>query len=316
MTRMTRRLFGLAIAAALAASFAQPSAAADKEVRIGYQKYGTLILLKNRGLLEEKLKPLGYSVAWSEFPSGPPLLEALNAGAIDFGHAGESPPIFAQAASSNFVYIGYEPPAPQGEAVLVPMDSPIKSIEDLKGKTIGLNKGSNVHFLLVKLLEKHGLSYSDIKPAYLAPADARAAFEKGSIDAWVIWDPYQASAELATKARTLANGEGVVPNYQFYFGDRRFVEEHPDVVKVFLKAIAEVDDWARGNTDAVAKELSPATGIPAPVLAVALKRQSYGVKPIDDAVIADQQKIADTFHDLKLLPKTITVSDAIGKSGS
>src|SRR3984957_20074924 len=175
-----------------------PARAADRVVRIGYQKYGNFILSKGTGALDKTLAAQGVAVEWTEFPSGPPLLEALNAGAIDIGQAGEAPPIFAQAAAADFVYIAHEPPAPQGEAILVPKDSAIKSLAELKGKKIALNKGANVHYLLVKLLEKAGIQYSDITPVFLAPADARAAFERGAIDAWVIWDPFQAAAEAAT----------------------------------------------------------------------------------------------------------------------
>jgi sulfonate transport system substrate-binding protein len=186
----------LSMATALAgvgASYGQ-----DKVVRIGFQKYGKLVLLKSKGTLEEKLKAAGYKVVWTEFPSGPPLLEALNVGAIDFGNTGEAPPIFAQAAGAPIQYVAYEPPAPKGEAILVPKDSKLTSVADLKGKKIALNKGSNVHYLLVKALEKAGVKYSEVEPVFLAPADARAAFERGAVDAWVIWDPFQAAAEAAS----------------------------------------------------------------------------------------------------------------------
>ena len=147
----TRKIFGaLTFAVLTAGVMAGTASAENKVVRIGYQKYGNVILLKNKGTLEGKLAPLRYKVEWSEFPSGPPLLEALNAGAIDFGHAGEAPPIFAQAASTQFLYVAHEPPAPKGEAVLVPKNSPLRSVADLKGKKVALNKGSNVHYLLVK----------------------------------------------------------------------------------------------------------------------------------------------------------------------
>jgi sulfonate transport system substrate-binding protein len=142
--------------------------AEDKLIRIGYQKYGTLILLKAKGSLEAKLKPLGYRVAWAEFPAGPPLLEALNAGAIDFGSVGETPPIFAQAAAgARLTYVAHEPPAPRGEAILVPKDSPIHTVADLKGKKVALNKGSNVHYLLVRALEQAGVAYGEIQPIFL-----------------------------------------------------------------------------------------------------------------------------------------------------
>jgi sulfonate transport system substrate-binding protein len=290
-------------------------------VHIGFQKYGKLVLLKSKGTLEPKLKELGYQVEWKEFPSGPPLLEALNAGSVDFGNTGEAPPIFAQAAGAPLVYVAYEPPAPKGEAILIPKDSPLKSVADLKGKKVALNKGSNVHYLLVKALEKAGVKYSDIKPEFLAPADARAAFERGAVDAWVIWDPYQAAAEAATGARTLADGvdsdgKDIVANHQFYFSSRNFLNsaEGRKALDVVLEQLREVDTWAKTDIHAVAEQLSPAIGLPVSVLEVALKRQSYGIKPVDGEVIEAQQKVADTFFELGLLPKPVNVSEA--KPGS
>jgi sulfonate transport system substrate-binding protein len=312
-------VFGAALAAALAIflqAFQLPASAADHVVRIGFQKYGNFILLKGTGELEKKLAPLGYAVAWTEFPSGPPLLEAVNAGAIDIGQTGEAPPIFAQAAAADFVYIAHEPPAPKGEAILVPKDSPITSVADLKGKKIAFNKGANVHYLVVKLLEKAGVKYSDVTPVFLAPADARAAFETGAVDAWAIWDPYQASAEVTLAARTLADGTGVVPNNQFYLARKAFAEANPQIVDAVIDAVAATDRWAEGNSAAVAAQLSAGIGIPAPVLEIALKRQSYGIKPLDDATVAQQQSIADTFYALGLLPKPEQVSAIVRKAGS
>jgi sulfonate transport system substrate-binding protein len=288
----------------------RPARAAGS-IRIGYQKYGSLVLLKGRGTLEKALQPLGTTVAWSEFPSGPPLLEALNAGAIDFGSAGEAPPIFAQAASPELRYVATEPPAPRGEAILVPKDSPVRSVADLRGKTIALNKGSNVHFLLVRALERAGLPYDAVKLAFLAPADANAAFVRGSVDAWVIWDPYLAAAERATGARVLADGQGIAPNREFYLSRRAFTESSPEIVSAVIAAIGSIDAWAEGHADTVAAELAPAIGVPAPVLQVALERQSYGAAPLDATAIADQQRVADAFHTLGLLPKPIRVADAV-----
>jgi len=303
------------VVAALALGVAGAAQASDKVVRIGFQKYGKLVLLKSKGSLEGKLKAIGYSVEWKEFPAGPQMLEALNVGAIDFGNTGETPPIFAQAAGAPLVYFAYEPPAPKGEAILVPPDSPIKTVADLKGKTIALNKGSNVHFLLVEALKKAGVKYSDVKPAFLTPADARAAFERGAVDAWVIWDPYQASAEKTFKARELVNAEGLVPNYQFYLASRKALDEHAKALGVVLAQLREVDGWAKGDIKAVAAQLSPSIGIPADVLEVALKRQSYGIRQIDAKVIADQQKLADVFFGLGLIPKALKITDAV-RSGS
>ncbi|WP_375409366.1 sulfonate ABC transporter substrate-binding protein [uncultured Methylobacterium sp.] len=288
----------------------------EKVIRVGYQKYGTLVLLKGKGLLERKLKPLGYRVAWAEFPSGPPLLEALNAGAIDFGSAGEAPPIFAQANNPNLLYVAHEPAAPLGEAILVPKDSPIRSVAELRGRKVALNKGSNVHYFLVRALEQAGVPYEAITPTFLAPADAAAAFARGAVDAWAIWDPYLASGQLATGGRTLIDGSGLVPNHQFYLSTRGFVEANGAVVDATLAAIGEIDAWAKDNTDAVAAELAPSVGIPAPILTAALKRLTYGVTPLGAGVVADQQRVADTFHRLGLLPRPVSVADAVRKPGS
>ncbi|KAB1072960.1 sulfonate ABC transporter substrate-binding protein [Methylobacterium planeticum] len=310
------RVWLLLSALALACLMPLTAHAQERVVRIGYQKYGTLVLLKARGTLEPRLKALGYRVTWSEFPSGPPLLEALNAGAVDLGSAGETPPIFAQAASDALTYVAHEPAAPRGEAILVRKDGPIRSVADLKGRKVALNKGSNVHYLLVRALEKAGLQLSDISVAYLAPADARAAFERGAVDAWAIWDPYFAAAEAGTGARILADGSDLVPNHQFYLAARDFTAKQGPALDAVLAAIGEVDAWARENTDAVAQELAPSVGIPAPILAVALRRQTYGIRPLDADVVAGQQKIADTFHGLGLIPKAISIADAVRKPGS
>jgi sulfonate transport system substrate-binding protein len=317
MTRLIKRWIASAVlsismvAATVGVSYGQ-----DKVVRIGFQKYGKLVLLKSKGTLEEKLKAEGYKVVWTEFPSGPPLLEALNVGAIDFGNTGEAPPIFAQAAGAPIQYVAYEPPAPKGEAILVPKDSKLNSVADLKGKKVALNKGSNVHYLLVKALEKAGVKYLEVEPVFLAPADARAAFERGAVDAWVIWDPFQAAAEAATGARTLADGTGIVANHQFYLATDKFVDASPRVLDALLEQLSEVDAWAKSDIKAVAEQLSPSIGIPVPVLTVALERQAYGIKPLDDTVIAEQQRIADTFHALGLIPRPISIAKAVRRPGS
>src|ERR1700678_816410 len=220
---------------------------ADNVIRIGYQKYGTLVLLKARGSLEKRLAPLHVEVQWTELPAGPQLLEGLNVGSIDFGTVGEAPPIFAQAAGADLVYVGNEPAASAAEAILVPKDSPITSVAELKGKKVALNKGSNVHFLLVKLLEKAGVQYKDIDTVFLTPADARAAFERGSVDAWAIWEPFFAAAQRQTGARILADGSGVVSNHQFFLASRPYASKRADVTAIVLEEVAAVDQWAKTN---------------------------------------------------------------------
>jgi sulfonate transport system substrate-binding protein len=305
-----RSVFGISAGAALAAASGPARAQGHATLRIGYQKYGNFVVLKARGTLEKRLAPLGIGVQWLEFPGGPQLLEGLNAGAVDVGTVGETPPIFAQAGGVDFVYVGSEPPAPRGEAIVVAQNSPIRTLADLRGKRIALNRGSNVHYLLVKALQKANLKYVDIQPVYLAPADARAAFTSGSVDAWVIWDPYLAAVERQLGARSIANGEGLVRNTQYYLASRKFADAQPQVVHAVLDELVKIDDWARANIPALAEQLSQLVGLDAATLEVALKRSGYGVQPIDAATLAYQQQIADTFTELKLIPKRLVVADA------
>ncbi len=283
-------------------------------IRIGYQKYGTINILKADGALDKRLaEERNIKIDWIEFPGGPQLLEALNVGSIDLGHTGEAPPIFAQAAGTPLVYLAHEPVSPKSEGIIVPKNSPIKSIADLKGKTIVLNKGSNVHYLLVKVLEKASIAYNDVTVKFLPPADARAAFEKGSVDAWVIWDPFLAAAETATGGAILADGTDLVANHEFYIASRSFAEKYPDLVDILLEEADKIDAWSKDHPQELAEKLAPQLGIDVPSLVLASGRRGYGVQPIDDKLIEQQQAIADAFHALELIPKKLDIRDAVLK---
>jgi len=291
-------------------AIAQGSApAATRVLRIGYQK-GILSLLKKRGTLEAQLAPLGTRVTWTEFNAGPVQLEALNVGAIDFGDVGEAPPIFAQAAGAPLAYVASSPPRPQLEALIVPKDSPIQTVADLKGKRVAFNKGSNVQFFLVKLLEKHGLQYSDVQPVFLPPADARAAFERGAVDAWLIWDPFLAAAEVGLDARQIADAKDVVNNRGYYFSSLDYARQNADVIAVVIEALNQVELWVADNREAAAQELAGIFGLPLPVVQRYLNRGEFGVLPITSEVLGEQQQIADTFYALKLIPKALNLKDA------
>lgn len=302
-------LITVAIIAGIAGTPAQAQTgdASAKELRIGFQKYGTLALLRAKGSLEPRLAKEGVSVKWAEFPGGPQLLEALNVGSVDFGNTGETPPVFAQAAGADLLYVAYEPPAPAGEAILVAKNSSIKSVAELKGKKVALNKGSNVHYLLVRALENAGLSWNDIQHVYLAPADGRAAFQSGSVDAWVIWDPFLAAAEKQLEARALKDGSGLVDNHQFYLARRPYASANQKVLNILLDEIRGIGDWSKKSPEEVAKQVAPVLGLPEDIALVAVKRQGYDVKPITPAVVSAQQKIADAFFNLKLIPKQLDI---------
>ena len=285
------------------------TAGGQRVLRVGHQK-GWLSILKNRGTLEKRLSPLGVAVRWVEFNAGPVQLEALNVGSIDFGDVGEAPPIFAQAAGAPLVYAGATVARPGLEAVIVPKGSAIRSVADLKGKRIAYNKGSNVHYFLVKLLEKHGLKYGDVQSVFLAPPDARAAFEKGSVDAWVIWDPFLASAQKALDARLLADAKGVVNNRAYYFTSRDYASRNADVLRIAIEEIAAIDAWASKNKSAAAAELSQILGLDTAVTELYLSRAEFGTKAVNAEILGEQQKIADTFFDLKLIPKKLNLLHA------
>jgi sulfonate transport system substrate-binding protein len=308
--RSIAMMITLVLTAAVSPTIAQKAASSDNVLRIGYQKYGTLVLLKARGSLEKRLAPLHVEVKWTEFPAGPQLLEGLNVGSIDFGTVGEAPPIFAQAAGADLVYVGNEPSAPAAEAIIVSKNSPIKSVSELKGKKVAVNKGANAHYLLVKVLEKAGVRYNDIETVFLAPADARAAFERGSVDAWAIWEPFLSAAQKQTDARILADGKGAVSNHQFFIAARPYAKKRKDVIAIVIEEVAIIDEWAKTKPKEAAAALQPEIGLDEPTLELALSRGGYGIKPVTDSVLAEQQKIADAFYDLKLIPKHINVRDA------
>ncbi len=312
MIRFTRWIARAAAVTTLVALSAAPAFAqggADKVVRIGYQKAGLLSVIKAQGSLDARLKPLGYGVQWFEFPAGPQLLEALNANSIDFGYTGAPPPVFAQAAGVHFVYVGAEPPAPHNEAVVVKADSPIRSVAGLRGKKIALQKGSSANYLLLEALKKAGVRYDEIRPVYLAPADARAAFESGNVDAWVVWDPYYAAAQNALKVRTLSDYTGLSATNNFYEATRDFAQQHPDVVGAILKQARETGQWVNTHPANTAALIAPKVGLPQPLVETWIKRVPFGAVPLDEKIVAAQQGVADAFYAAKLIPQKLSVAD-------
>lgn len=281
-----------------------------KTIRIGYQKSSTLI--KTEGVLEERLEPLGVTVEWKEFAAGLPLLEALNVGGVDIGSTGDSPPIYAQAAGADLVYVATTVPNGATRAILVKADSPFQTVADLKGRKVAIQKGSGTHYFLLQAIEKAGLDpEKDVKFAYLPPADGRSAFEQGSVDAWATWDPYYGLAERDMKVRTIASGADYATQGSFYLASRSFVEENPEAIKIILEEIEKLNQWSNNNPQKVAEILSPELGIEKPVLEVMQGRQRSGLRPITEDVIQIQQEIADEFHNLSLIPRKIDVREAM-----
>lgn len=310
-----RRLLELALLGGASALWPLPSNAqsaaggAIKELRIGYQKNGVLVIARQQAALERLLAPQGVGVKWTEFPAGPPLLEAINAGSIDIGAVGDMPPIFAQAAGAAIVYIAGQP-ITNGQGILVKEDSPIRSLADLRGRRIGFTKGSSAHNVTVMALEKAGLTYGDVTPVYLSPPDAAAAFARGSIDAWAIWDPFFAIGERHG-GRILVRSIELGKTNSFFIGGRDFASRHGSLVHGVVRTLAETARWAEANRDKVAQALAAVTGVDLEIQTVAADRSSFAVGELTDDIVATQQAVADRFYRLGLIPRPIVVRDAV-----
>lgn len=308
----------LALAAATGAASLLPGlarAAEEVTVRIGYQKSSTLItLLKANGTLEKRLEPLGAKVTWHEFASGLPLLEALNVGSVDFSaDVADTVPVFALAAGAKLAYVAQEAPSPTAQSIVVRADSPIRSVADLKGKRVAVAKAAGAHYLLIALLEKHGLSFKDIEPAYLTPADGRAAFERGSVDAWVIWDPFLAAVQRQSQARVLADGKGVADYQRYYLASLDFYNKRGNLVAVFYDELKKAGRWVKQNPKEAAAQLAPVWGLDAGTVEAANARRSYDVRAVSAESLVEQQKIADTFHAQGLLPRKVEIAVTLWK---
>lgn len=282
-----------------------------KEIRIGYQKSGVLLIAKSQELLEKRFKALGASVKWVEFTFGPPLLEALNTGNIDYGAVGDAPPVFAQAARANLLYVAVQPARGDGQGIVVPKDSPIRKIEDLKGKKVAIAKASSAHSLTIAALESVGLTFADIEPQYLPPADAAAAFTRGSVDAWTIWDPFFALAELNRNARALPIKPEASAQNSFFLANKDFAGKHPGLVAAINDELARASEWAGANRDKAAELFSQASGVEFAGQKRTVDRTEFKFIPLNETIATQQQAVADRFHRLGLIPKPINIRDII-----
>ena len=308
--RTALRFAGLALPAALAVA-ARPACAGTGVFRVGYQSSSVaLTLLKAQGLLEQRLAPLGFAVDWAFFTSGPPIMEALNAGAVDFAFTGEPPPIFAQAAGVPVIYAAATQPSPHSVAILTEPGSTVKTVADLRGKRVAVAKGSSAHYLLVAALRHAGVEYADIQPVYLQPPDGRIALQSGAVDAWSIWDPFL-SAGVVAGATVLTDGTGLMPNRAFYVSSRSFATRNAAALAAAVEAVKAVEAWEPGHIAAMAAQVSRTTGVPPAVLKLWFTREKYGVVPVSPAIVADQQRIADTFAALHLIPRRVDVAQAV-----
>lgn len=278
---------------------------------IGYQKYGTSNILKVQGSLERRLAVHGYRVQWAEFISGPQMMDALGAMQVEFVATGEAPPVFAQAAGAPLAYVGYDPPAPSAEALVVRRDSPLRNAGDLQGRTIALHTGSNVHYFVLRALQAHGLTFDDVRAVHMRPADALGALLSGAVDAWAIWDPLLSSAQIRDDTRVLTDGAGLAPNHQFYLANRHFADRNPHAVAILLEELGKAGEYAARHAAEAAQSMADDFGIAAPALELAFSRLTYGALPLDEHTVRQQQVVADSFHALGMLKSAISVREAV-----
>ncbi len=296
------------------ASTTQKNQNQTKTLTVGFQKSSLTLLIAREEKLLEKQFP-NTEIRWKEFPAGPQLLEALSAGSLDYGFVGNIPPIFAQSANKSIAYVAYEAVPPKSIALIVPSSSQIKTLIDLKSKKIALQKGSAAHDLLGKILIKAGLNWQDIQPVWLPPADARAAFDQKSVDAWISWDPFLSVIERDAKVRTLIDASAFPQTYQFYVANPNYLKSNPQSIPQFINASNEANAWTEKYPEQTIQYYAAAIGQDKNIAKKALdKRPSdISIKVIDESVIQSQQKIADYFFQEKLIPTQIDIHKAVWK---
>ncbi|MEC5317798.1 aliphatic sulfonate ABC transporter substrate-binding protein [Brenneria populi subsp. brevivirga] len=309
-----RRLAALPLLLSLFALslFAAYPALAESTLRIGYQKSSTLFtILKSQGELEKSLNQRGVRVTWHEFSSGLPLLEALNLGNVDISaDVADTVPVFAQAAGARLTYFALETPSPEAQAILVPQHSPLHGLAELKGKRIAVTKAAGSHYLLIAALAKANLAFNDITPAYLTPADGRAALENGNIDAWVTWEPFVSSAIVQQKARVLADGKGLASYQRYYLAATDYAGRHPEILTLIYRQLEKTGRWVKANPDEAAALLAPLWGnLDSATVKLANANRTYQVRPVTPQSLSEQQQIADAFFNEGLLPKRINAQD-------
>lgn len=314
-----RTLLGLALAGAAVAAASSPALAAET-LRIGFQRSSTLItLLKTSGELEKALEPEGVTVSWHEFTSGLPLLEALGSGNVDFSaDVADTVPVFAQAAGAKLAYVAEEAASPTAQAILVPAKSNAASVADLKGAKVAVTKGAGSHYLLLAALAKAGLTAKDVSPAYLTPADGRAAFVSGNVDAYVTWDPFLASAQAQSGGKILADGSGGLANYKrYYLTGEAFAKSKGRLLEIVFGQLKAKGEWVKAHPKEAAEQLAALWKIEPAIVAAGNDRRSYKVGAVTREGLSEQQKIADVFLEQGLLPKRVeTASAAIWQPAS
>jgi len=288
------------------------SAAAQTTLRVGDQKGNSQAVMEAAGVL----KDVPYKIEWKEFPAAAPLLEALSAGAIETGLVGDAPFTFAAAANVPVKAIAAVRQSQQGLAILVPDQSAIRSFEDLRGRKIATGRGSIGHQLILAALESKGWKASEVQIVFLAPSEAKVAYAQGSVDAWSTWEPYVSQEEVLFKSRRVITAEGITPGLGFQVASPGAIRDKRPELEDFVRRLAAARAWSSGNVNGYAESWSKLMNIPTAVALNWLKRAHIRIAPIDNGVVADEQKTIDLYLRSGLIKQTLNASDIVDRSFS
>lgn len=284
-----------------------------KVLRMGYQQAGDLV--RNRKVLEKRLEPLGVKVEWAQFAQGPQLMEAMNVGKIDLGSVGESPPIFAQAAGLDLVYVvGTRRTATTGRAsvIAVPPESTIQKVIDIKDQEVYFQKGSASHYFILRALQEVGLTIRDIKVRSAPTVETRGAFLEGKIPVWVSGDPHYAIAEDLDRIRVIKDSVGLDSPGGYYVARKSFALENLGVLKIVIEELHALDKWAEANRDEVTKVLINEQKLKPSVAERVMSRRTFaGRRGLTPELVKEQQRVADLFFEEKVIPKKINIQDGL-----
>ncbi|MEE4495459.1 ABC transporter substrate-binding protein [Streptomyces sp. BE230] len=272
--------------------------------------------LSRLGFAQEELAPLGESVVFHPYTNGVRTGEFLTRGVIDFGGTGSTPPVTAQAAGHDIVYTAVSAPRPEHGALLVPEDSPVRSVADLKGSTVHLAIGSWQTHLIAKALDDAGLSYADDITAVRSNADSEQLLRIGEIAAWVAQGAELAAARRTGGLRTLVRTGDVISDRSVFFTRRDLAESRPEVVEALTRALKRADEWAAAHPRQVAEIAAADLGGSADDWETALASLPWTIEPVTDAFIAEQQEAADIFHRTGFIDRPVTVAHARARTAA
>ncbi|MCG6136523.1 MAG: aliphatic sulfonate ABC transporter substrate-binding protein [Nostoc sp. LLA-1] len=279
-------------------------------LRMGYQQAGDLIRVS--GVLEKRLEPLGIQVQWLQFAQGPQLREGMNVGQVDLGSVGETPPIFAQIAGAEIVYVvGRRPPEGEGSAIAVPPESSLRELTEIKGQRVNFQRGSASHYFILRALEEVGLKIDDIQVVSMPSIEARDAFIQGQIPVIVFGDPHFAIAQKQNRVRILRNGSGIDSPGGYYIAGRKFATENPELLRIVIEEMQTIGKWADEHPEETARLLAPETKLDLDIQETVVRRRSHQLAAIDVSRIREQQRVADYFHTNGVIPKKIDVQETM-----